>query len=290
MTRALDRELPGWLTGAVVGVAAGVLAWLERRRPLRRPTEDAARRERRNLAMAALAAVAVRATERPVTRRLSRLVDARRWGVVKRPGLPAWVEVLAGVVLLDYTLFVWHVLTHEVPLLARFHEVHHADRDLSASTAVRFHFGEMVLSVPWRAAQVVVVGASPLTLSVWQLLTLVAILFHHANVRLPIGVERRLCRLVTTPRMHGIHHSVVLDETNANWSTIFSWPDYLHGTARLDVAQASVRIGAPTVAGDGVRTLPALLARPFVAGPRPDVHAPSRADRTPGAPRTRLLA
>ena len=66
--------------------------------------------------------------------------------------------------LLDYTLYVWHVLTHKVPVLWRFHEVHHADRDLSASTALRFHFVEMVLSVPWRAAQVLCIGAGPLSL------------------------------------------------------------------------------------------------------------------------------
>lgn len=149
-------------------------------------------------------------------------------------------------VLLDYTLFVWHVLTHEVPFLWRFHEVHHADRDLSTSTALRFHFAEMILSVPWRAAQIVLIGAAPLSLSAWQTTTLVAILFHHANVRLPIAVERRLCRLIMTPRRHGIHHSMVEDEANANWSAIFSWPDYLHRTARFDVPQEAIAIGDPT--------------------------------------------
>jgi sterol desaturase/sphingolipid hydroxylase (fatty acid hydroxylase superfamily) len=236
-----------------------------------------------------LSAAAIRGPERPVTRRLTALVERRRWGLVKQLGLPRWAEVAAAVGLLDYTLFIWHVLTHRVPFLWRFHEVHHADRDLSTTTALRFHLVEMVLSVPWRAAQVACVGAAPLSLSVWQTTTLVAILFHHANVALPIQLERRLCRLVMTPRMHGIHHSIVRDETDANWSTILSWPDYLHRTVRLDVPQRAVEIGAPTVRGDAVRALPDLIARPFVSAARAPMIA-SRGDLRPGVPATDLVA
>src|SRR5205823_4105111 len=131
-------------------------------------------------------------------------------------------------------LWVWHVLTHKVPFLWRFHGVHHADRDLDASTALRFHCVEMALSVPWRAAQVVLVGAGPLSLSTWQTLTILAIMFHHSNVALPIALERRLSRVLMTPRLHGIHHSIVRAETDSNWGTILSLPDYLHGTVRRD--------------------------------------------------------
>ena len=88
-------------------------------------------------------------------------------------------------------------------------------------------------------------GAAPLSLSTWQALTLAAILFHHSNVALPLRLERALCRILMTPRMHGIHHSVVADETNSNWSTIFSWPDYLHRTTRLGIAQDRISIGVP---------------------------------------------
>ena len=111
--------------------------------------------------------------------------------------------------LMDYTLYVWHVLTHRVPALWRFHAVHHIDLDLDASTAVRFHFGELTLSTPWRVAQVVVIGTSPLALSIWQTGLLMSILFHHSNVELPLAIERRLGRVFVTPRMHGIHHSQV---------------------------------------------------------------------------------
>jgi sterol desaturase/sphingolipid hydroxylase (fatty acid hydroxylase superfamily) len=260
----LERELPTRLTAPLVAGTFAALVWLERRRPLRLPVEPKARRSARNLAIAVLSAAAIRATERPVTSRLARVVLRRRWGVARTVALPPWLEVAVAVVLLDYTLYVWHVLTHRVPLLWRFHEVHHADRDLDASTALRFHFGEMILSVPWRAGQIVAIGATPLALSTWQTLTLLAILFHHSNVRLPIGVERRLARIVMTPRLHGIHHSIVRDESDANWGTILTLADHLHGTARQDVRQAAITIGTPTPRVSGFR-LPDLLRRPFRA-------------------------
>lgn len=259
----LGRDLPTWIsTPLMLGTIAAVL-WFESRRPLRRQRDDKVRRDARNVAMSALAAAAVRLAEKPITGPLARIVHERRRGLVRRMNLPPALEVAAAVVLLDYTLFVWHVLTHRVPFLWRFHRVHHADRDLDASTALRFHFAEMVLSVPWRAGQVLSIGASPLSLTTWQTLTLVAILFHHSNVRLPARIERRLCRLVMTPRMHGIHHSIVERETNSNWSTIFAWPDYLHGTACLNVPQKEIEIGVPAYREPAELTLTKILAMPF---------------------------
>lgn len=213
--------------------------------------------------MAALSAAVIQTLERPVTDALTLRVEQRRWGLVKRLDLPAWLEIPLAVVLLDYTLYVWHVLTHKVPLLWRFHRMHHADRDLDASTALRFHFGEMLLSVPWRAAQVVLIGASRYSLTLWQRLTLLAIVFHHSNWRLPEPLERMLCRLIMTPRMHGIHHSVVSEERNANWSTIFSFPDFLHRTDRLDVPQQAVVTGLPEEREPSSQTVGALIAMPL---------------------------
>jgi sterol desaturase/sphingolipid hydroxylase (fatty acid hydroxylase superfamily) len=234
-----------WFTGALAVGAFGLLVWLERRRPLRRLVEPGVEREARNLAIAAAGAVALQVVERPLVDHVSRIVERRRWGLVRRLGLPAWLETALAVALMDYTLYVWHVLTHRVPLLWRFHVVHHADRDLTASTALRFHFGELAISAPWRAAQVAAIGVSPRALSIWQSLLFVSILFHHSNVRLPEAVERWVALLVTTPRLHGIHHSVVREETDSNWSSGLTVWDRLHGTYRDDVPQEAITIGAP---------------------------------------------
>jgi sterol desaturase/sphingolipid hydroxylase (fatty acid hydroxylase superfamily) len=289
--RGLERELPGWVAGAIVVGAFAAMLGLELKAPLRRPSHGKVRRDARNLAMAAMSAAAIHLVESPLVGRLSRLVARRRWGLVPRLGLPAWAEVALVVVLMDYTLYVWHVLTHKVPLLARFHRVHHADLDMDVSTAVRFHFGEMLLSVPWRAGQVALIGAAPRSLSAWTILTTAAILFHHSNARLPFHVERWLCRVVVTPRMHGIHHSIVQDETDANWSTIFTLPDFLHRTMRLDVPQDRVTIGLPTPRDPRALTLGRLVAMPVTAGDPAAERPPAAATRArPGAPSRWTLA
>ncbi|HEX8353540.1 MAG TPA: sterol desaturase family protein [Pyrinomonadaceae bacterium] len=256
-------KVPSWLGGALVLGAFGALAWLERRRPLRAGREPKLRRAGRNLAFAAVGAAALRLTEKPVADRLTALVERRRWGLLKLARLPVRVEVALAVVLLDYTLYLWHVLTHRAPFLWRFHVVHHADLDLDATTALRFHFAELALSVPWRAAQILVLGVSPQALSLWQMLLMLSILFHHSNVRLPVRVERRLGLLFVTPRMHGIHHSAVRAETDSNWSSGLALWDRLHGTLRLDVPQDEVDIGVPAYRDPRELGLAELLAMPF---------------------------
>ncbi len=258
-----DRPLPLWLTAGLVAGTFLALALFERRRPLRRAVEPGLPRTGRNLAIAALGAVAVQVAEMPLASRAARAVEQRRWGLVKRLRLPVWLEGPVALLLLDYTLYVWHVLTHRVPVLWRFHAVHHIDLDLDASTAVRFHFGELTMSTPWRVAQVLLIGASPLTLSIWQTGLLMSILFHHSNVQLSIGVERRIGRVFVTPRMHGIHHSQVRDETDSNWSSGLTLWDWLHGTLRLNVPQRAITIGVPAFQDPADVTLPKMIALPF---------------------------
>lgn len=112
---------------------------MELRRPLRKEVEPKLRRNGRNLAVAALAAFSLRVAEQPVTGPLSVMVRRRGWGLLQWFTLPLWFEVAAAVVLMDYTLYWWHVATHRIPWLWRFHAVHHTDLDLDASTAIRFH-------------------------------------------------------------------------------------------------------------------------------------------------------
>lgn len=279
------RPIPGWLQSALVaGAFAGIFIW-EIARPLRREVEGKTRRLPRNLAVAGLGAITVHLAEAPIVEPLARRVHRQRMGLLPRLNLPRWLETCLAVLLLDYTLYLWHVLTHRVPAFWRFHVVHHADLDLDASTALRFHFGELAISVPWRAAQIAAIGVSPRALSIWQTGLLVAIMFHHSNVRLPVQAERWLSRVLVTPRMHGIHHSIIPGETNSNWSSGLAVWDWLHGTVRLNVPQDAIEIGvAPYRSADDV-TLPAILVMPFVEQPPtqalPDGQAPRR-DALPG--------
>lgn len=247
------------MIGAVIA-----LAILERQRPLRTQQEaDSTRRFARNLAMAGITAAAVQIASRPLVVPLAQVVEGHHIGLMPRLRLPGWAETAGAVLLLDYTLYVWHVMTHRVPLLWRFHRVHHADLDLDSTTALRFHFGEFVLGVPYRALQVCLIGVTPRTLTLWQKLTVLEVLLHHSNLRMPLRWERRLVRLLVTPRMHGIHHSIVPDEMDANWSSGLSVWDRLHGTLRLNIPQAEVTIGLADCRKPAGLTLPRLLAMPF---------------------------
>ncbi|HEY0378360.1 MAG TPA: sterol desaturase family protein [Pyrinomonadaceae bacterium] len=288
-----NRKVPAWISAPLAVGAFALLAWLERRRPLRRKVEPKLTRESRNLAVAAVSAVALQLTERPLADRLTALVERRRWGLLKLVRLPAWLEVALAVVLMDYTLYLWHVLTHRVPFLWRFHVAHHVDLDLDASTALRFHFAELVLSVPFRGAQILVIGVAPLSLSVWQNFLFLSIMFHHSNVRLPIEVERKLNRLIITPRMHGIHHSIVKEETNSNWSSGLTVWDWIHGTLRLNVPQGEITIGVPAYREPEEVELLKVLAMPFGEQPEtwhlPGDGRPVRAP-FPAAESRRLLA
>ena len=252
------------ITAAAV-VAVGTLAILvaERRRPLRRRTQSEPRRELQNLALGIGSALMVSLAETPVVEALARRAEAKRRGLVQWLPWPAWARDLAGIVLMDYTFYLWHVLTHKVPALWRLHLVHHVDLDLDASTAVRFHAVDMIVSAPWRYAQVALIGLTPSGVRLWRAFFFLSILFHHSNLRLPERWERRLALGLTTPRMHGIHHSAVHEETNSNWSSGLSFWDRLHGTFRLDVPQAEIAIGVPAYRSAEDVALCASLAIPF---------------------------
>ena len=130
------------------------------------------------------------------------------------------------------------------------------------------------------ALQVVVIGVDARGLWLWQTILFASILFHHSNIRLPAGIERLLVRSIVTPRMHGIHHSIVQRETNSNWGTIFCWWDKLHCTLRRDVPQDAVIIGVAAYREEKELTLGKLFALPFreqrpwrlPSGEEPDRH------------------
>lgn len=176
---------------------------------------------------------------------------------------PAAAEWLPGLLLLDYGIYFWHRLNHVWPFLWRFHQVHHIDQDMDLSTALRFHAGEILLSVPFRLGIVAISGVSPLMLLVYEIIFEACTMFHHSNLRLPIFLERKLAWLIITPRIHGIHHSVVKNETNSNYSTVLNCWDRLHRTLKLNVPQKHIRIGVPYAQENDDNRFKKLLLQPF---------------------------
>ncbi len=193
------------------------LVCAERIFPLRRPVDGSLRRIGRNLAMGTLTGATLAAIEAPLTRRFAHSTAKRGWGLLPRLGITGAGRTVASLILLDYSLYAWHILLHRRPWLWRAHRVHHLDLDLDVTTAVRFHALEFLLSIPWRLLQIALIGATERDMKLWEQLTVAEVMFHHSNLRLPAALERRLGRLVATPSLHGIHHSTRSDERDSNF-------------------------------------------------------------------------
>lgn len=232
-----------WFSGLVIFGTFAALTFLEKKRPLREQIEPKSINFARDMAIASTAALAANFLEKPVTDSLTKFVEEKNFGLLKFIKLPKLLETILAVVLLDYTLYLWHVLTHKMPFLWRFHKIHHADLDLTAATAIRFHFGEISISVLFRAGQILLIGVSPKALAIWQNLLFLSIFFHHSNIKLPENIENKLQKFITTPKLHGIHHSEKQFEMDSNWSSGLTLWDYIHGTFRNDIPQDEIVIG-----------------------------------------------
>jgi sterol desaturase/sphingolipid hydroxylase (fatty acid hydroxylase superfamily) len=171
-----------------------------------------------------------------------------------------WTGLTLDLLLLDVWIYWWHRLNHMVPFLWRFHEVHHLDEQLDSTSAVRFHFGEVILSSIVRAA-VILIAAIPLTsVIVFELVVLVSALFHHSNLRLPSKLETILSRFIVTPSIHWIHHHAKRDDTDSSYATVLSLWDGIFASSSKTVRTPEMSIGVE--GRRDVRYLK-LLLRPF---------------------------
>lgn len=175
----------------------------------------------------------------------------RGWGVFNALDWPIWFEIVAAVVALDFAVYVQHVLTHRIPLLWRLHQVHHADREVDVTTALRFHPIEIFLSQLYKIAIVVGLGADPLAVILFEIALNASAMFNHANLKLPDALDRILKMVLVTPDMHRIHHSQKPDETDSNFGFGLSVWDRVFGTyRRAPVAPLAIGLGpyrlAPT--------------------------------------------
>ncbi len=239
------------------------LFWLQWRFPLRRQQFRTLHRLIRNFLLSVPGFAVVRLAMLPIPLAAAMWAQDRHIGLLNWLALPRWVAVVATFPLMDYAYWWWHWANHMLPLFWRFHNVHHTDLDMDVSTAARFHFGEMLFSGGFLSLAVIVFGIAPIMLLVFFTTFEAATLFHHSNWRLPIGLERVLNMIIVTPRMHGIHHSIVQRETNSNWGTIFCWWDKFHRTLRRDVPQDELTIGVAAYRDERELTLGQLLVLPF---------------------------
>ncbi|WP_242917442.1 sterol desaturase family protein [Pontibacter liquoris] len=269
---------------SLLGTTALLLFVLESKRQLRKRTRLKPQRLKENAGVAALALPALRLLLLPCRYASAQKAAKYRMGLLYWSGMPKWFHYVAGFLLLDYTNYMWHVLLHKSDLLWRFHNVHHMDLDLDHSTAWRFHVGENIASAPCRNAAVALIGIPAPLVLFYEVIFEGCTAFHHSNLRLPVKAEQWLCRIMVTPRMHGIHHSIVARETNSNFTVIFSWWDRLHKSLLLHVAQADITIGVPAYRDPNEQSAFNLFAIPFKkqrTWQQPDGTVPQRQERQP---------
>jgi sterol desaturase/sphingolipid hydroxylase (fatty acid hydroxylase superfamily) len=193
------------------------------------------------------------------------IAEQRGWGLFNQLPLPGWAAGLASVLLLDLVIYGQHVAFHRIPLLWRLHRVHHADLALDVTTGLRFHPLEIGLSLLLKAGVVVGLGAPPLAVLVFEILLNATAMFTHADVRLPRPIEPLLRRLLVTPEMHRVHHSIVRRETDSNFGFNLSLWDRLFRTYRREAAagEAAMTLGLPLFRDPGETRLDRLLLQPL---------------------------
>jgi sterol desaturase/sphingolipid hydroxylase (fatty acid hydroxylase superfamily) len=244
MTDAILGNEAAIRLGAFLGIFA-LLAILEALAPRRARAHPRSLRWTGNLGVVVLNTVLVRLLFPVAAVGLALAGERNGWGLLNNLDLPGWLAVLLAVVVLDFIIYLQHVMFHAVPLLWRLHRMHHADLDLDVTSGARFHPVEILISMVIKMAAVVALGPPAVAVVIFEVLLNATAMFNHSNLSIPGPVDRLLRLVVVTPDMHRVHHSVVPDETNSNFGFNAPWWDRLFGTYRAQPAagHAGMTIG-----------------------------------------------
>ncbi len=193
------------------------------------------------------------------------IAQEEKWGMFNHWDWPTWLAFPLAIITLDFIIYLQHIMFHAVPILWRLHMVHHADLDLDVSSGSRFHPIEIMLSMGIKLASVVLIGASPEAVVVFEILLNVMAMFNHSNVQIPKKIDTLLRYFMVTPDMHLIHHSVLPEETNRNFGFNLPWWDRVMGTYRAEPKEGylGLTIGLDQFRDPRRLTLPKILLLPF---------------------------
>lgn len=231
----LENE-PTIRLAAFLGVLAAMALW-EVAAPRRRREIPRVIRWSNNLALVALDTVILRLTFPILGVGLAVMAEERGWGLFNNLELPVGIAFALSMLLLDLAIYLQHVMFHAVPGLWRLHRVHHADLDFDATTGLRFHPAEIVISMGIKIAVIAALGPPAIAVLLFEVVLNATALFNHANIDLPRPVDRVLRLFVVTPDMHRVHHSSDPRETNSNYGFSLPWWDRLLGTYRAEPAK-----------------------------------------------------
>jgi sterol desaturase/sphingolipid hydroxylase (fatty acid hydroxylase superfamily) len=229
MTETILANEPMLRLAVFLGVLVAMAGW-ELAAPRRRQDIPRVIRWTNNLALVVVDTVILRLTFPILAVGLALMAEERGWGLLNALDVPLWLAVLLSILLLDLAIYLQHVLFHAVPGLWRLHRMHHADLDFDATTGLRFHPVEILISMGIKLAVVAALGPPAIAVLLFEVLLNATALFNHANIDLPRPVDRVLRLVVVTPDMHRVHHSTDPRETNSNYGFNLPWWDRLLGT------------------------------------------------------------
>lgn len=249
---------------AFLGILALVALW-EVAAPRRRPALSRWARWPSNLGIVVLNTAVIRLAFPVAAVGMAVMAAERGWGVFNSLDLPPGLEIAATVVLMDLAIYLQHVLVHAVPVLWRLHRMHHADLDFDVTTGARFHPLEIVLSMGLKLGVVALLGAPAAGVILFEVLLNATSMFNHGNIRLPRGIDRVLRRIIVTPDMHRVHHSILPHETNSNFGFSLPWWDRLFRTYRdqPEAGHGGMTIGIDSFRDPRELRLDRMLAQPF---------------------------
>ncbi len=183
-----------------------------------------------NLGLVVIDTILVRLTFPIVAVGVALLAQEKGWGLFNIIEAPSWLAIIVSIVVLDFAIYLQHVLFHAVPALWRLHRVHHADQAIDVTTGLRFHPVEIILSMLIKLAVVAALGPPAVAVLIFEVLLNATAMFNHSNIHLPERVDRVLRLFVVTPDMHRVHHSIDPKETDSNFGFNLPWWDRLLGT------------------------------------------------------------
>jgi len=264
VTEALIHYEPAIRLSAFISVFAAMALW-EMLAPRRLQAVGRLGRWPSNLAIVALNTLLVRFVFPAAAVGMALLAEAHGWGLFHALKAPAWLAITASVIFLDLAIYLQHVLLHAVPALWRLHRMHHADIEFDVTTGARFHPIEILLSMVIKLGIVAALGAPAVAVLIFEVLLNATSMFNHGNVRLSERLDGVLRKIVVTPDMHRVHHSVVPRETNSNFGFNVPWWDRLFGTYRAQPAAGhqEMTIGIAQFRDPRELRLDRMLLQPF---------------------------
>ena len=251
-----------------LGVFAGLLIFLmvaESLWPRKNRVVPRRSRWRTNIIITIIDAIALRLLIPLAAVGVAASAAAGGWGLFNVIDLPSWAALIGSLILLDMSIYWQHVATHRIPLLWRLHKVHHVDRDVDVTTAVRFHPIEICFSMLYKMVVVLLLGAPVVAVILFEVILNGCALFNHSNIRLPHVIDRVLRPFIVTPDMHRVHHSTHPQETNSNYGFSLSLWDRIFGTyiAQPQDGHNAMSIGLSEHQNNNPQNLLWTLALPF---------------------------